>query len=254
MIGSKGVVCIIPARLGSVRFPRKIVAPLCGKPLIQWVWEAANKVELFDELIFAIDDEETAKIIAGFGGKFLMTSKKCQNGTERLIEIWKSKKIKGSIWVGWQADEPFVTPSVVGELLQSCDTDGADIWTLCKKITHTHEIFSPHTVKVVRNQAHDALYFSRSPIPYIRDEKFNGKQIFYKHVGMYAFSSDALEKIAKLKPCEIEMAEQLEQLRFLHGKLKIKVHETEHEIFSIDIPDQLKLAENFIEKRQKALI
>ncbi len=254
MIGSKKVACIIPARLHSTRFPKKILAPLGGKPMIQWVWEAASKVALFDEIAFAIDDEETARAIRKFGGKFLMTSKECLNGTQRLIEIWKTGRIKAAIWVGWQADEPFVNASMINDLLQSCGKDECEIWTLCKKITHTNEIFSPHVVKVVRNQDNEALYFSRSPIPYIREEGFEGKQIFYKHVGMYAFSQEALKKIATLPPCEIEQAEQLEQLRFLYAKLKIKVHEIEHEIFGIDIPEHLQLAENFIEQRQNALI
>lgn len=254
MIGSKKVICIIPARLGSTRFPKKILASLGGKPLLQWAWEAAAQVELFNEVAFAIDDEETAGVIKKFGGKFYMTSKECLNGTARLIEVWKSGKIKGDFWVGWQADEPFITPSIINKLLQTCGKDDSDVWTLCKKIVATQEIFSPHVAKVVRNQDNEALYFSRSPIPYIRDEGYEGKQIFYKHVGMYAFSSKALEKIRKLQPCEIEMAEQLEQLRFLHAKLKIKVHEICDEILSIDIPDHLKLAENFIQQRQKSLI
>ncbi|HSX03958.1 MAG TPA: 3-deoxy-manno-octulosonate cytidylyltransferase [Rhabdochlamydiaceae bacterium] len=254
MLGSKKVVCIIPARLASTRLPKKILAPLAGKPLIQWVWEAANKVELFDEIAFAIDDEETAKVITKFGGRFYMTSKECLNGTQRLIELQKSNRVKSDFWVDWQGDEPFITPSVINELLQSCGKDDADVWTLCKKITNTHEIFSPHIAKVVRNRDNEALYFSRSPIPYIREERFEGKQIFYKHIGMYAFSSAGLEKIGKVEPCEIEVAEQLEQLRFLYAKLKIKVHETEHEIFGIDIPAHLEAAENFIEQRQKSLI
>lgn len=246
MIKSKKVACVIPARLASVRFPKKILADLCGKPLIQWVWEAACKVPLFDEVAFAIDDTETAHVIEKFGGTYFMTSKKCQNGTERLLELWKNQSIKSDFWVGWQADEPFITAPMIQDLLQSCDQDACDVWTLCKKIIKPEDISSPHVVKVVRNSHHEALYFSRSPIPFVRDGGSADKEIFYKHVGMYAFSQEALSKISKLPSCAIEQAEQLEQLRFLYHKLKIKVHQTEHEIFSIDIPEHLGMAHRFI--------
>lgn len=246
MIKTKKVVCIIPARLASVRFPKKILANLCGKPLIQWVWEAASKVPFFDEVAFAIDDGETASVIEQFAGTYFMTSKECQNGTERLVELWKNQSIKSDLWVGWQADEPFITTSMIQDLLQSCGQDSADVWTLCKKILRPEDISSPHIVKVVRNSCQEALYFSRSPIPFVRDGGLGDKEIFYKHVGMYAFSDHALSKISQLSPCAIEKAEQLEQLRFLYHQLKIKVHQTEHEIFSIDIPDHLGAAEQFI--------
>lgn len=246
MIKSKKVVCVIPARLASVRFPKKILATLCGKPVIQWVWEAACKVPFFDEVVFAIDDVETASVIKKFGGTYFMTSKECQNGTERLLELWKNQSIKSDLWVGWQADEPFITTPMIHDLLQSCDQDLCDVWTLCKKILRPEDVSSPHIVKVVRNVQHEALYFSRSPIPFVRDGRSDDNEIFYQHVGMYAFSEKALSKISQLSSCTIEKAEQLEQLRFLYHQLKIKVHQTEHEIFSIDIPEHLGMAEQFI--------
>lgn len=246
MIGSKKVSCIIPARLASTRFPKKILAELGGKPLIQWVWEAANRVHIFDEVLFAIDEEETAQVIESFGGRFLMTSKECVSGTERLVELWKKNLVKSDLWVGWQADEPFITSIMIEDLLQSCEEDECGIWTLCKKIDNSLEIQSPHVVKVVRNFLNEALYFSRSPIPFVRDKGVN--QSFYKHVGMYAFSSEALEKISTLPLCAIEEMEKLEQLRFLNYGLKIKVHQTEDEIFSIDIPEHLATAEKFLQQ------
>lgn len=244
MIGSKKVTCIIPARLASTRFPQKILAPLGGKPLIEWVWNAAHKVALFDDVLFAIDDEKTARVIESFGGKFLMTSVHCLTGTERLVELWKNRSVQSDLWVGWQADEPFVTPAMIENLLQSVSQDDCDVWTLCKKIENSQEINSPHVAKVVRNFRNEALYFSRSPIPFVREK--NDKQTFYKHIGMYAFSERALEKISTLPLCEIEQSEMLEQLRFLNYGLKIKVHQTEHEIFSIDIPEHLALAERLV--------
>jgi 3-deoxy-manno-octulosonate cytidylyltransferase (CMP-KDO synthetase) len=244
------IACLIPARLHSTRFPKKILSLLGGKPLIQWVWEAATRVPLFSEVVFAIDDEETARAIDAFGGRYLMTSKECLNGTQRLIEVYSS--LQADIWTLWQADEPFVNGAIIQELVQSCGQDGCSVWTLCKKIASTHDLFSPHVVKVVRNQESEALYFSRSPIPYVREE--NSNQFFYKHVGLYAFNEEALRIIAKTPPCALEMAEQLEQLRFLYAKLKIKVHETEQELFGIDIPAHLELAQKFIDSHQNALI
>ena len=163
-------VCIIPARLASTRFPEKILKILNGKPLLQWVWEAANKTTFFKDIVFAIDSEKTANIIKNFNGKYLMTSKNCKSGTDRLIEIMHSGKIESDIWVNWQADEPFITPKMIYSLLKTCKNNDADIWSLKKKITNEDEILSPNFAKVVCDTTGNALYFSRSRIPYYREE------------------------------------------------------------------------------------
>lgn len=243
MIGVKKIICIIPARLQSTRFPKKMLAMLYGKPLLEWVWNQANSVSIFDHVAFAIDAEQTADLITSFGGKYYMTSPECPSGTDRLIEVMQHNRIDGDIWVNWQGDEPFITEQMIDELLQSCASEDSDIWTLKKKITHPHEIASPHYAKVVCDDQDHALFFSRSMIPFYRDAVPEHNKVFYKHVGLYAFTRHALKKIASLQPCSIECAEQLEQLRFLYHRLRIKVHETEHDVFGIDLPEHLARAE-----------
>lgn len=248
MIGSKKIACVIPARLKSTRFPRKMLSILKGKPLLQWVWERASAIPLFDTVTFAIDAEETAKLIDRFEGKYLMTSEACPSGTDRLVELMQRNLIDADIWVNWQGDEPFINEDMINDLLQTCETDGSDLWTLKKKIVKTEEVLSPHVAKVVCDCNGNALYFSRSQIPYYRDASPGEHKIYFKHIGMYAYTRQALQKISQLKPCEIEMAEQLEQLRFLYHNLRIKVHETQHEVFGIDLPEHLAAAELFVSK------
>ncbi len=238
----KKIVCVIPARLHSTRFPRKILASLGGRPLIQRVWEAAKNVSLFDSVIIAVDNEETAHIVRSFGGEAIMTSPECFSGTQRLVELKARGLIEGDIFVNWQGDEPFIHQNMIENLLQSSENDTADIWTLKKQISDSREAPSPHIAKVVCNREGFALYFSRSLIPFYRDAQDNEK-IYFKHIGIYAFTAQALHKLASLPISDLEKAEMLEQLSFLHHGLSIKVHETQHEVFGIDLPEHLTQAE-----------
>ncbi len=243
MIGNQTIACVIPARLKSTRFPRKMLADLGGKPLLQRVWERACSVPLFDKVVFAVDAEETMQLVQSFGAECIMTSESCPCGTDRLVELWKSGAVRADIWVNWQGDEPFIGEQMIRDLLQSCGEQDADLWTLKKRIVNPQEVTSPHFAKVVCDHRGNALYFSRSQIPYYRDPVPEEDKVFFKHVGLYAFTSEALRKISELAPCEIENAEQLEQLRFLYNNLQIRVHETEYEVFGIDLPEHLAKAE-----------
>jgi 3-deoxy-manno-octulosonate cytidylyltransferase (CMP-KDO synthetase) len=246
MVKNKKVICVIPARLESTRFPRKVLATLGGKPILQWVFESAKLVNVFDEIIFAVDAKETADVVKSFGGNVCLTSKNCKTGTDRLVEV--SNKKDSSIWVNWQADEPFISPDMITTLLSSCGADEADVWTLKKKISDAESILCPNTVKVVCD-AHDyALYFSRSPIPFYRDNDGIGAS-YFKHIGLFAYSSEALRKIETLKSSFLEDAEKLEQLRFLQHQLKIRVHETDQEVVGIDTPQDLEKAEKLVKSR-----
>ena len=240
------IVCIIPARLKSSRFPKKMLTHLQGKPLLQWVWERAKSTSLFHHVAFAIDAPEVAELVSSFHAPYYMTAESCASGTDRLIEVYKNQKIDADIWVNWQGDEPFITEAMIQTLLKTCKKKDSDIWTLKKRIVAPEEILSPHFAKVVCDVNDFALYFSRSVIPFHRDNANDESQPFYKHVGLYAFTREALEKIAHLTPCVIEQAEQLEQLRFLYHNLRIKVHETDQEVFGIDLPEHLAKAETFI--------
>lgn len=251
MIGNKRVACVIPARLHSSRFPKKVLAKLKGKPLLQWVWDAARKVAVFDEVGFAVDAVDTADLIESFGGKWWMTLPSCASGSDRLAQVQREKKVEADIWVNWQGDEPFICEQMITDLLSSCQEDDADLWTLRKKIVCDADLQSLHIAKVVCNAKQEALYFSRSPIPCYRDISDFSKKDVYKHVGLYAYTSRALHIIDRLPVCGIESAEQLEQLRFLYHGLKIKVHDTDYEVFGIDLPEHIHRAERFIEQNIK---
>lgn len=231
------IVCVIPARLNSTRFPRKMLALLQDKPLLQWAWESASQISLFDKVVVAVDSEELKNVVTAFGGEAFLTSPHCQNGTERLIELHRSGRISGDIWVNWQGDQPQIAQETISSLLQTCHIPDEEIWTLKCKIKELHDIISPHVVKVICDKGGNALYFSRSPIPFNRDASPNAT--YYKHVGLYAFSSTALDKIASLSSCEIEECEKLEQLRFLHHGLSIRVHEVHTPIYGVDTVEEL---------------
>ena len=249
---NKKIVCIIPARLASTRFPRKMLTTLQGRPLLSWVWDAAQATGIFDEVVFAVDTEEIAAVVKSFGGKFLMTSIDCQAGTDRLVELAVHGKIEADIWVNWQADEPFIVKPMIESLLQSIDNEVEESWTLKKLIQNPREIFAPNISKVVCNKDGFAMYFSRAPIPFFRDESnpevLVTKKAYYKHVGLYAYRTSALNKIALMRSSILEDAEKLEMLRFLDHNLKIRVHETEYEVMGIDTPEDLAKAEGWAAK------
>ncbi len=249
MIRKKNIVCIIPARLKSTRFPEKVLTHLAGKPLLQWAWDTANSTTLFKEIYFAIDSEKTAKLINSFNGKCIMTSEKCQSGTDRLVEIIHSGKINADIWVNWQGDEPFITPKMIHTLLKTCENENADMWTLKKRILLPEQISNPNIAKVVTDSNGYALYFSRSTIPYYRDKHKSIEQVYYKHIGIYAYTSNALRKIAQLGKCYLEDAEKLEQLRLLYYGFKIKLNETDQEVIGIDTPQDLAKAEEYAKEK-----
>lgn len=234
------VICIIPARLNSTRFPKKILTLLQGKPLIQWVWEKACSIPYFSQVVIALDAQETKEVVQSFGANYVMTSLECPSGTDRLIEVMQKYGIQADIWVNWQADEPFINQQMIEDLLRN----QGDIWTLKKKIVKSLDILSPHVTKVVCNHEGYALYFSRSAIPYYRDQDVS--QLYYQHIGLYAFSQSALEKIAQLNPCILEQAEKLEQLRFLSYNLRIRVNETTESCLGIDLPEHILEAEKHL--------
>jgi len=240
---------MIPARLQSSRFPRKMLAMLGGKPLLQWVWESAINSGRFEEIVFAVDAEEIADLVRSFGGKVHMTSPTCLNGTERMVELLKTGRLDADVCVCWQGDEPFVEKSMIDDVLQTAETSDADVWTLKKRIVDPRQITSIQYPKVVTDAQGNALLFSRSPIPCYRDAVSDEEKIYYKHIGIYAYSKKSLHKISGLPVAPIELTEQLEQLRWLYHGLKIQVHETKNEVQGIDLPEHLALAEELIKNR-----
>lgn len=247
----KKIVCIIPARLNATRFPAKLLSVLDNKPLLQWVWEAASSVQAFDQVLFAVDHEKLASAVDSFNGTWVMTSADCPTGTHRVIDVMNQGIVAADIWVNWQADEPFITSSMISELLQSCTTNDTDIWTLKKEITREEDLTNPSIAKVVCNAFGNALYFSRSMIPFVRDTMSHLEDPIkhYKHVGIYAYTSRALQSIASLPSCALEEAEKLEQLRYLYHGLTIKLHTTQQEVIGIDTPTDLIKAHSMLKQR-----
>ena len=208
------ITCVIPARLASRRFPEKILHVFDGAPLIEHTWRAAQKVTCFDHVVIALDNPKTAAVAQRMGADYIMTDPSIINGTHRLIAAMPH--LTGDIWVNWQADEPHINDAIIHDLLRGQLTDtAAHIWTLKTAITHAEHITDPHTVKVITDVHDRALYFSRAAIPHA---SHHASVQYYKHIGLYAYTTAALEQIASLPACTLAEHEQLEQLQFLfHG-------------------------------------
>lgn len=243
-------VAIIPARYASTRFPAKPLALLAGKPIIQHVYERVKPH--FDHAIVATDDQRIFDCVSGFGGKAVMTSIDHQSGTDRICEAYLSCGITADVVVNVQGDEPFVQQSHF-DLLKGCFNDAdTQIATLVKRFPKTatfQDISNPNTPKVVFDLSGKALYFSRSVIPYQRGvavEQWPQTLDYYKHLGLYAFRSEVLQEVTRLPQSHLELAESLEQLRWLEQGYCIKVAETDCETIGIDTPEDLQKAEELL--------
>ncbi|MFK7935966.1 MAG: 3-deoxy-manno-octulosonate cytidylyltransferase [Saprospiraceae bacterium] len=234
---------IIPARYASTRFPGKPLVNISGKPMIQHVYEQAQKAELIDQVIVATDDQRIAKVVENFGGKVAMTSDQHESGTDRCAEV-ANQYPDFTYIVNVQGDEPFIQPAQIDQVLQPLQSDQTlKISTLAKKINVRAQLLNPNTVKVVFDQQQSALYFSRNAVPYLRDVPVGNwleQADFYKHLGIYAFRRTVLLEIAKLRPSRLEQLEKLEQLRWLENNYRIYVEQTEWESIGIDTPADLE--------------
>jgi 3-deoxy-manno-octulosonate cytidylyltransferase (CMP-KDO synthetase) len=231
------VLGVIPARYGSTRFPGKALADINGKPMIQWCYESSLKSKLIDKLIVATDDKRIFEAVKKFGGEAVMTSNKHRSGTDRIAEA--VKKYNCDIVVNIQGDEPFIDYRTIDNAIDALKKDkNVQVSTVAKKIKDKKEINNPNNVKVVFDDKFNALYFSRSLIPYDRDEK--SKVIYYRHYGLYVYRRDYLLKITKLPEGKLEKTEKLEQLRVLENGGKIKIVLTNKDSVSIDTPEDLK--------------
>lgn len=250
------VVGIIPARYASTRFPGKPLAMIKGKPMIQRVYEQALKSRL-DAVVVATDDVRIADAVMDFGGQYVMTSPNHRSGTDRCREAVDVLEKPYDAVVNIQGDEPFINPSQINLVIDLiCRTDTC-LASLAKRIEDEDELFSPNTVKVVMDREGKALYFSRNPIPYMRNvdrEAWLQKGVFYKHIGIYAYKAATLAQIAAMEPTSLERAESLEQLRWLENGLSIHMGITQTENVSIDEPDDIQKAEHFAENQMNNVI
>lgn len=242
----QNIVGVIPARYGSSRFPGKIIAKIAGKPMIQWVYERAKGAELLDQLFVATDDEKVLECVNEFSGNAVMTSKNHQSGTDRIAEAVGN--IEADIIVNIQGDQPILDPLMIDEAVQPFLEDPAVLMSTIKTKISSDHYNDPAVVKVVVDENDNALYFSRSLIPYSRD---NVDIEVFEHVGLYAYRKDFLIKVSKMSQSYLEKVEMLEQLRVLEKGFKIKVIETKSSSsagVSVDTPEDLKNVEKIIQK------
>lgn len=242
-------IVIIPARYDSTRFPGKPLSLLRGKTLIQHVYENSKGAKLINDIIVATDSELIFENVLSFGGKVVMTDRRHNSGTDRIAEVAESMDC--DIVVNVQADEPLIRPEMVDDVISLLDDKRASIGTLIKSITDIEEVLNPNVVKVVFDKDGFALYFSRSPIPYIRDEWEDLSRLtndvsrftVFKHIGIYSYRREVLLSFSRMEQTELEKIERLEQLRALENGMKIKVKETFYETIGVDTPEDLERVE-----------
>ena len=234
---------IIPARYASTRFPAKALHMIEGKSMVQRVYEQATQASSLKEVVIATDHLAIYNHVKDFGGQVLMTSEQHPSGTDRCMEaLQKIGKDTYDYVINIQGDEPFIQPAQIDTLAQVLANRSVEIATLMKKIHAPEDLSDLNKVKITFNTQYEALYFSRQAIPAVRQvvpEAWLQHADFYKHIGMYAYRKDILEKITALSPSRLEQLECLEQLRWLENGFKIKLAITELDSFCIDVPEDL---------------
>ena len=243
------IIGIIPARYASTRFPAKPLVDIAGKSMIERVYLQAKKSKILTDVVVATDDERIVLHVKSFGGKVVMTSEMHQSGTDRCFEAVNTFCPDADLVINIQGDEPFIQPEqidLVASCFRSADTQ---IATLVKIIKTEEELFNLNIPKVVLNAQKEAMLFSRQTIPAIRgkeEQEWLKNFTFYKHIGIYAYRTSILNEITRLKPSSLELAESLEQLRWLENGYKIKVELTDFESVAVDTPEDLKKLTKFL--------
>ena len=245
------IIVVIPARYSSTRLPGKVLKDICEKPMIQHVYERVSNVKLIHQVIIATDDRRILQTAQKFGANAKMSPKSCESGTDRIA--WVVKRMpdikEDDIIINVQGDEPLINPQAIEKLVKTISKDsGIYMASLMSKISDINELMSSDVVKVVVDKNNFALYFSRSPVPFSRDKWKNLENklvldkidVFYKHLGIYAYRKEFLLKYAKMSQTYLEKIEKLEQLRALEYGYKIKMAETEFDSMSIDTPADLE--------------
>jgi len=241
------VVIVIPARFGSTRLPGKPLVLLAGKPMIQRVYERAKMASRAHRVIVATDDERIVKAVETFGGTARMTRPDHRTGTERVAEVAAHEK--GDVFVNVQGDEPLLDPAAVDTAVNALlEEPAAVIATVATLIKTPADIMDPNVVKTVLDFDNNGIYFSRAPIPWVRDTTSKIQVRHLKHLGLYVFQRDALLEYPTLPQGDLERIEQLEQLRWLENGWKIRVAEVEHDAVSVDVPEDLARVEKLLQK------
>jgi 3-deoxy-manno-octulosonate cytidylyltransferase (CMP-KDO synthetase) len=239
------VLGIIPARYASSRFPGKPLTDIHGKTMIQRVYEQAKKANSLHEVIVATDDERIKNAVEGFQGHVMLTSENHNSGTDRCMEVVDRLALENrafDIVVNIQGDEPYINPSQINQVVSCFSDPDVKIATLAKRINSSEELFSAHINKVIFDKSNNAIYFSRFAIPFqqnIPRENWLNNLDYFKHIGIYAYRSDTLKEITRLERSLFEIAESLEQLRWIENGIKIRVLITEFESNAVDTPEDL---------------
>lgn len=236
------IVGIIPARYASTRFPGKPLADINGKPMIQRVYEQASKCKELSRVIVATDDVRIESAVRKFNGNAVLTSDKHESGTDRCYEALSKVQEKFDVVINIQGDEPFIRPEQISKIAGCFKDKNVSLATLVMQGGSDHEFKDPNSVKVIVNKKKEALYFSRAAIPFYRDKDNREPLAFYRHIGIYGYRTDVLAQITKLERSPLEIAESLEQLRWLENGYRIHVEFTDIEPVSIDTPEDLKKA------------
>ncbi|MGL5311875.1 MAG: 3-deoxy-manno-octulosonate cytidylyltransferase [Peptostreptococcaceae bacterium] len=237
---------IIPARYESTRLPRKPLKDICGHTMIEWVYKRAIKSNL-DRVVVATDSQEVFDVVKAFGGDVVMTDANHLNGTSRIAEVCE-KIIDCDVIINIQGDEPLIEPAMINSLIESFkEENDLKMTTLKHKLNKKEDIENPNFVKVVTDKKDYAIYFSRSVIPYPRNENLD---IYFKHVGIYGYKREFVLEYSKLESTPLENSESLEQLRVLENGYKIKVLETPYEIIGVDTAEELEKVREYILKNK----
>lgn len=246
---------IIPARLASTRLLGKPLADIGGKPMIQHTYESSLRSKLLHKVIIAVDDEKVYSVVKKFGADVVLTPKNIATGSDRIAYVAETLP-EAKIIVNIQGDEPFIKGKMIDQAIEPLIFDkNVNVSTLAKRIDDIDDFKSPSIPKVVFDYNNFALYFSRSPIPYVRDAKTNLERIqkgdIYKHIGLYVYRRESLLKFTSLQPTDLEKAEKLEQLRMLEHGFKIKVVVTEFDNLAVDTPEDLERARRYYARLKK---
>lgn len=242
---------VIPARFASTRFPGKPLADLLGKSMVHRVYLQCKKAKLLSEIVVATDHQQIFDHVISFGGNACLTSEQHPSGTDRCWEALQLRKSSFDFVVNIQGDEPFIDPHQI-DLLCSSLENTTELATLIQPVTSLEQLLSPNEAKVVLNAKKEAMYFSRSPVPFVQkseQENWLRETTYYRHVGLYAYRHDILKEITLLPVSVLEKAESLEQLRWLENGFKIKTVETDaEEGLCIDTPQDLERAIDYLKK------
>jgi 3-deoxy-manno-octulosonate cytidylyltransferase (CMP-KDO synthetase) len=262
MLTKLKTVVIIPSRWGSTRFPGKPLEIIAGKPMIQWVFERAKEAKTVSEVIVATDDERILNTVIGFGGKAVLTSPDHPSGTDRIAEA--AERLDYDIVVNIQGDEPLIPSSNIDLLVKPfLDDEFIKVTTLKTRIFDIEEIYDPNVVKVTSSQSGFALYFSRSLIPFERDNWENGKwnfstkdlisgeKTFFRHIGAYGFKKSFLMEYINMPESDLEKAEKLEQLRIIENGIPIKIVETNIGSIGVDCREDLAKVEELLSQAER---